>query len=167
MRPPRGTTPDASRYHPARVTKRKMLVVEDGTEYEEFAKTFLGERFEVRAARSAGEALSALRSEPADVLFVDLRFERAPAEVLVGDVETTARRLFGGDRARALRWIKDQQGTLVLAELRKAGFAQRAIFVHDFPPERLANLAKLYGDVHAVPSFDASAILALYEEARP
>lgn len=140
-----------------------MLVVEDGTEYEEFAKTFLGDRFDVTCSHSAAEALRTLRGATFDVLFVDLRFERAPAEVLVGDVESTARRLFGGDRARALRWIKDQQGTLVLAELRKAGFAQRAVFVHDFPADRLKNLAKLYGDVHAVPSFDAGAILALYE----
>jgi ActR/RegA family two-component response regulator len=139
-----------------------MLVVEDGTEYEEFAKTFLGDRFDVSAARSAAEAVRMLREGPFDVLLVDLRFERAKAETLVGDVDATARRLFGGDRARALRWIKDQQGTLVLAEIRKAGFAQRAVFVHDFPEERLKNLGKLYGDVHAVPSFDAAAIGALF-----
>jgi len=50
----------------------------------------------------------------------------------------------------------------VLAEIRKAGFAQRAVFVHDFPEERLKNLGRLYGDVHAVPSFDAAAIGALF-----
>jgi hypothetical protein len=144
-----------------------MLVVEDGTEYEEFAKTFLGDRFDVKSVRSAAEALAALKSGAFDVLFVDLRFERAPAETLVGDVESTARRLFGGDRARALRWIKDQQGTLVLAEIRKAGFAQRACFVHDFPDDRLKNLAKLYGDVHAVPSFDAAAIGAIFAGGDP
>lgn len=139
-----------------------MLVVEDGREYEEFARTFLGDRFDVVTAHSAAEAVEALAREPVDVLLVDLRFERAPAEALIGDVEATARRLFGGDRARALRWIKDQQGTLVLAEIRKAGFAQRAVFVHDFPPDRLKNLEKLYGDVHAVPGFDAAAIGALF-----
>jgi len=31
--------------------------------------------------------------------------------------------------------------------------------VHDFPPRRLANLAKLYGKVSAVASFDAAAIV--------
>ena len=147
------------------MAKKKMLVVEDGTEYEEFAKTFLGDRYDVIAARSAAEAVQVLRAEPCDVMLVDLRFERAPQDVLVGDVELTARRLFGGDRSRALRWIKDQQGTLVLAEIRKAGFAQRAVFVHDFPAGRLDNLAKLYGDVHAVASFDAAAIGALFDEA--
>ncbi len=143
-----------------------MLVVEDGTEYEEFANTFLGARFLVVAAHSATEAIEQLRSRSVDALLVDLRFERAPSDLLVGDVDATARRLFGGDSVRALRWIKDQQGTLVLAEIRKAGFRQRAVFVHDFPSERLKNLAKLYGDVHAVPGFDAAAIGAVLD-ARP
>ena len=142
-----------------------MLVVEDGTEYEEFARTFLGARFDIVAAHSAEEALAVLRDRHVDVLFVDLRFERAPATALVGDVDATARRLFGGDRVRALRWIKDQQGTLVLAELRRAGFAQRAVFVHDFKKERLENLGKLYGDVHAVPGFDATAIGVIFDGA--
>jgi hypothetical protein len=146
--------------------KKKLLVIEDGHEYEEFARTFLAARFDVVRAGSAAEALAHLRDAPFDALLVDLRFERAPVEALIGDVEATAKRLFGGDRTRALRWLKDQQGTLVLGELRKAGFGQRAVFVHDFPPERLANLAKLYGDVHAVPAFDAAAILALFAEGR-
>ncbi len=143
-----------------------MLVVEDGTEYEEFARTFLGARFDVVTAHSAREAIERLRARTVDVVLVDLRFERAPSEALIGDVDATAKRLFGGDRVRALRWIKDQQGTLVLAEIRKAGFAQRAVFVHDFPEERLRNLGKLYGDVHAVPGFDAGAIGSLFD-ARP
>jgi hypothetical protein len=33
------------------------------------------------------------------------------------------------------------------------------VFVHDFPPRRLANLRRLYGLVAAVPSFDAAAIV--------
>ena len=78
----------------------------------------------------------------------------------MGDLDDTAARMFAGDRTRALRWLKDQQGTLVLAKLREAGFAQRAVFVHDFPARRLDNLRRLYGDVGAVPGFDAAAILS-------
>jgi hypothetical protein len=59
-----------------------------------------------------------------------------------------------------LRWLQDQQGTLILAELRAAGHAQPALFVHPFPPRRLENLRKLYGAVDAVDSFDAAAIAA-------
>jgi DNA-binding NarL/FixJ family response regulator len=136
-----------------------LLVIEDGAEYEEFARLFLAERFDVVSAHSAREALDAAASHAIDAMLIDLRFERARDEDLVGDVEGTASRLFAGDRARATRWLKEQQGTLILGELRKAGHAQPAVFVHDFPPPRLANLKKLYGRVAAVPSFDASAIV--------
>ena len=136
----------------------RLLVLEDGTEYEEFARLFLGDRFEIVAAHDAKEALALAHAAPFDAMLVDLRFERARSEDLIGDVPAIARRMFGGDAQRALRWLKDQQGTLILAELRKAGFAQPAVFVHDFPAERLRNLRKLYGDVHAVPTFDAGAI---------
>ena len=149
--------------HPARPA---LLVIEDGTEYVEFARLFLGAAFDVLAARSARDALALLADPGADALLVDLRFDRAPREDLVGDVDETAARLFGGDRPRALRHVQDQQGALVLGALRSAGFAQRAVFVHDFPPRRLANLRTLYGDVHAVPSFDAAAILTALADAR-
>jgi hypothetical protein len=143
-----------------------LLVVEDGTEYVEFARLFVGDAFDVLAARSAREALALLTDPGADALLVDLRFDRAPREDLVGDVDALAARLFGGDRARALRHVQDQQGALVLGALREAGFPQRAVFVHDFPPRRLANLRALYGDVHAVPSFDANAIRGALAGAR-
>ena len=150
----------------------RLLLIEDGTEYEEFARHFLADRFEIDAAHSGAEARERLESaerDPAraiDALLVDLRFERARPEDLVGDLGELARRMFTGDLERARRWAKDQQGTLILGELRKAGFRQRAVFVHDFPPDRLANLRKLYGDVHAVPGFDAVAIARALEGTR-
>ena len=54
--------------------------------------------------------------------------------------------------------MQDQQGILILADLRRRGFQQGAVFVHDFPTRRLQNLQKLYGAVRAVPTFDAVAI---------
>jgi CheY-like chemotaxis protein len=139
---------------------RRVLVIEDGCEYAEFARLFLGPDLAVIAAQSATEALRLAASDPPDVLLVDLRFDRAPAAVLIGDVDATAERLFAGDRARALRHLQDQQGVLILAELRKSGHAQPAVFVHDFPARRLDNLRRLYGDVRAVPNFDAAALRA-------
>jgi hypothetical protein len=136
---------------------KRLLVIEDGDEYAEFARLFLRD-FAVAAAHSAAEALAALRDAGADALLVDLRFDRAPAAALVGDLDATAARLFGGDRVRALGYLQDQQGTLILAALRDAGFSQPALFVHDLPPRRLANLRQLYGAVDAVPSLDAAAI---------
>ncbi|MSP62692.1 MAG: hypothetical protein EXR72_20655 [Myxococcales bacterium] len=139
---------------------RTLLVIEDGTEYREFAQLFLGPDFAVRSAVSADEALAEIARHGADALLIDLRFDRAPPEALTGDLDATAKRLFAGDRARALRYLQDQQGALILARLRAAGHAQPAVFVHDFPPRRLDNLRKLYGAVQAVPSFDAAAIRA-------
>ncbi len=141
---------------------RRLLVIEDGTEYEEFARLFLADAAEVRAVRSAAEALAALAAERFDAMLVDMRFERAPRETLVGDVEE-ARRLFGGDTTRAERYLKDQQGALVLAQLRAQGHHQPALFVHDFPPRRLENLRRLYGRVDALSSFDARALRAWLE----
>ena len=133
-------------------------MIEDGDEYVEFARLFLAEQYVVHAAKSGAEALALLEKQGADALLIDLRFDRAPPEVLLGDLEATAARLFGRDRDRALRYLKDQQGALILAELRRAGHLQRAVFVHDFPPRRLENLRQLYGDVAAVPTFDATAL---------
>ena len=139
-----------------------LLVIEDGDEYEEFARLFLSTRYgEVLAAHTCVEALA--HAAAADALLIDLRFERAPNDVLVGDLAGAARR-FGGDEARAARWLKEQQGTLILAALREAGHAQPAVFVHDFPERRRKNLEKLYGRVGAVPAFDAARILATLEE---
>jgi CheY-like chemotaxis protein len=90
---------------------KRLLVIEDGTEYAEFARTFLGE-WEIRTASSANEALAELASRGADALLLDLRFDRAGREQLVGDLAETAVRLFSGDGARALRHVQDQQGTL-------------------------------------------------------
>ena len=61
---------------------KRLLVVEDGTEYEEFARVFLAAAFDVRACRSAEEALSAAREVAPDALLMDLRFERAANETL-------------------------------------------------------------------------------------
>lgn len=138
---------------------RHLLIVEDGSEYSEFAQLWLAGAFAVRTARSAAQALALLATPPpVDALLIDLRFDRAPAADLVGDVDGTAQRMFGGDRARALRYVQDQQGALILGELRARGHHQPALFVHDFPPRRLENLRRLYGAVDAVPSFDAAAI---------
>lgn len=137
---------------------RKLLVIEDGNEYEEFARLFLSDSFEIRVAHSAAEAFELLAEGPVDGFLVDLRFDRSEEADLVGDIDGTAARLFAGERASAVRYLKDNQGTLALAALREAGYHQPAVFVHDFTARRLQNLRRLYGEVRAVPSFDAGSI---------
>ena len=140
------------------MTRKSLLVVEDGEEYAEFARLFLSEEFDVRGTRTAGAAIAAVRDAMPDALLLDLRFDRTPAADLLGDVPELASRLFGGDHARAQRYVQDQQGALILAALRELGCHAPAVFVHDFPARRLDNLRRLYGRVAAVPSFDAAAI---------
>ena len=144
---------------------KRLLVIEDGHEYAEFARLFLAAHFHILVAQRAADALACLRSDRVDVLLIDLRFDRAVEADLVGDVAATAHRLFAGDRERALRHLQDQQGVLILAELRAARFGQRAVFIHEFQPRRMENLRRLYGPVHALPTFDCAALLrALAEE---
>jgi len=140
------------------VNKKHIIIIEDGSEYEEFARLFLSDRCEIDAAHSASEALTLLHDKKVDAFLIDLRFDRSIEADLVGDLEATASRLFAGDRASATAYLQDHQGALILAELRKAGHSQPAVFVHDFAPQRLRNLCRLYGKVRAVPSFDAKRI---------
>jgi hypothetical protein len=144
---------------------KQLLVIEDGNEYEEFARLFLGAHFQILVARRAVDAIACLRAEPVDALLIDLRFDRAAEADLVGDVKGTAARLFGDDRERALRHLQDQQGVLILAELRTAGFRQRAVFIHEFLPLRMENLRRLYGPIVALPTFDSAAVLRALEGA--
>ena len=139
---------------------KTLLVIEDGNEYEEFVRLFLSDAWHLRAAHSLAEARTVLEKEKVDALLVDLRFTRSDEDELVGDVAALASSLFAGDQEKAARYVREQQGVLVLAALREAGHAQRAVFVTDFAKRRLANLKALYGDVEAVPSFDAAAVRA-------
>ncbi len=146
----------------ASTSEKRILIVEDGDEYERFARLFLADACRLLTAHSAKEALAVLAANSADGFLMDLRFDRAPESVLAGDIEGTAERLFGRDRTEAVRYLKEHQGTLILAEIRKAGHRARAVFIHDFPSRRLENLRRLYGDVVSFPSFDAAQIRKVF-----
>ncbi len=93
---------------------RRLLVVEDGTEYAEaFAR--LAPEVEVVRAASLGEARAALASG-ADALFLDVVFDRVPEEALAGDLPALVAR-FGGDRDRAVRHLAENQGFYLLDAL--------------------------------------------------
>ena len=141
---------------------KRILIVEDGDEYRRFAELFLADTCHLRTAHSAAEALALLEEGPADGFLLDLRFDRSLESDIIGDPAATAERLFAGDRTEAVRYLKEQQGTLILAEIRKHGHTGRAVFIHDFPARRLDNLKRLYGDVVSFPSFDAAKIRAAF-----
>jgi len=136
----------------------RILIVEDGTEYLEFFRLFLAEGHEYLHAQSGHGALDQLDAEPVDLVVLDMRFERSSPSELMGDPDEVARDYFGGDLDRASRFLHDNQGTFVLAGLRDGGHDQPALFVHDMPGRKLENLKDLYGNVVAVPHFDARAI---------
>ncbi len=143
-----------------------LLVIEDGHEYSEFVAVFFRD-WQARRATSAGEALALLAAAPVDAFLMDLRWTQGDEAALTGDLEGTATRLFAGDRARARHYLLDHQGTFILAALRAAEHHQPALFINDLAPRRLANLRTLYGDVRAVPRFDAAAMRAALEAKAP
>lgn len=143
---------------------QNLLVIEDGHEYTEFARAFLSIHFEIIRAATGREALVQLEDRMFAGLLIDVRFDRIASGDLLGDIKETAVRFYAGDEGRALRYLQDQQGILILAKARLLGHMQPAVFVHDFPPRRVQNLRKLYGAVFAVPSFDSKAILRCLHE---
>jgi CheY-like chemotaxis protein len=123
----------------------RVLVVEDGEEYSANLARFLPGGLTLARAGSGAEALAALATSTFHVIFLDMRFDRTPAEALLGDLAATADR-FNGDLERARRFLEDNQGAYVLAALREAGCGLPVVFSHDFSgePRRWANLEQRY-----------------------
>ena len=135
-----------------------VLIVEDGTEYLDFFRLFLAGEHEYLHACCCREALARLDQESISALVLDMRFDRTPLEDLDGELEQVALAYFGGDLSRAQRYLQDGQGAIILAQIRRHGHEQPALFVTDMPTRKLENLRSLYRRVHAVPTFDAAAI---------
>lgn len=122
----------------------RVLVVEDGHEYIHNLTRFVSEGFAFTRAGDGPEALDLLAAQPFEVIFLDMKFDRAPR--LLGDLDATRQR-FAGDEARARRFLEDNQGAIVLGALREAGFQQPAVFSYDFDsePRRFRNLQRRHG----------------------
>lgn len=127
---------------------RRVLVVEDGTEY-------VGGFERLAAARSLAvvfsrahdleSALATLAADGPDALFLDVVFDRTPEDRLAGDVEVLVAR-FGGDRARALRHLATHQGFYVLDALAPLLPRIPVVLAYDFSAE-LQRLEALRGRV--------------------
>ncbi len=126
----------------------RVLVVEDGSEYTETLERFLTEGFTFQRAGSGPAALAALAAGPFDVVFLDMRFDRAPEVELLGDLDEIADR-FNGDPVQARRFLEDHQGNFVLAALREAGHALPVLLSYDFTsePRRWERLERRYAPV--------------------
>jgi hypothetical protein len=126
------------------VTRRTILVVEDGTEYVDAFRRLApeGAAVEWLHAQDAAAARCLLGDRQVDAIFLDVVFDRTPPDALVGDLESLIAR-YSGDRGRALAHLADNQGFYVAADLAPAiPPGVRVLLAYDFTPDpaRLAAL---------------------------
>lgn len=103
----------------------RFVVCEDGAEYLERFRRFLGDSFDFFPAHDFSEAHAA--ATDADALLLDLDFRRTPPERLVDEQGPAPAPLDAGTRAR----LAETQGILILRRLRAAGVALPAILFAD------------------------------------
>lgn len=131
---------------------RRVLIIEDGTEYIETMTRFLADGFAWERAGSGPAGLARLAEGGIDAVFLDMRFDRAPENELLGDLDEVAER-FSGDRVLARRFVEDHQGTYILAALREAGIALPVVLSYDFSaePRRWERLSQRFAPVRYLP----------------
>ena len=124
----------------------KVLIVEDGHEYSETMARYLGNGFTLGRAGDGVDALDMLRAEHWDVVFMDMRFDRAHR--LLGE-EGAVRNRFGGDPERIRRFLERHQGTYIADAIRAAGYGTPILFSYDFgrEPGRWEHLSDRLGRV--------------------
>jgi hypothetical protein len=105
--------------------RRRFVVCEDGTEYLERFRRFLGDAFDFLPAHDFGEADAA--AADADAILLDLDFRRTPSERLVDEQGPAPAPLDVGTRTR----LSETQGILILRRLRAADVSLPAILFAD------------------------------------
>jgi len=105
--------------------KPRFVVCEDGHEYLDRFRRFLGESFELVAAADYATARAA--AADADGLLFDLDFRRTPANRLVDEHGPAPPRLSDAARSR----LAETQGILILRRLRADGVRLPAILFAD------------------------------------
>ncbi len=126
------------------MTRRRILVVEDGNEYVEVFRRLVPwpGGIELLHAQDAAAAWRVIAEAPVEAVFLDVVFDRTPPEKLTGDLDQLLER-FCGDRSRAFEHLARNQGFYIadaLAPLLPAGV--RVVLACDFSsePARLAAL---------------------------
>jgi hypothetical protein len=103
----------------------RFVVCEDGSEYLDRFRRFLGDAFELVPAHDFEAARAALAG--ADGLLLDLDFRRTPPARLVDERGPAPATLDPGTRAR----LVETQGILILRQLRATGVTLPAILFAD------------------------------------
>jgi hypothetical protein len=107
------------------MSKLRFVVCEDGNEYLDRFRRFLGEEFEFVVAHDYAEVCDVM--DGAAGLLLDLDFRRTPAERLVDERGIVARAPDDGTRRR----LAETQGILILRQLRATGVTLPAILFAD------------------------------------
>jgi hypothetical protein len=107
----------------------RFVVCEDGTEYLERFRRFLGDAFEFTAAGDFAAALAAVNggAPAAAGLLLDLDFRRTPPERLVDEAGPAPPGLDAGSRRR----LAETQGILILRQLRARAVQLPALLFAD------------------------------------
>lgn len=135
---------------------RRVLVIEDGTEYTEaFERLSPGLGGPLAAfdrAGSGAEARSRLSATAYSAVFLDVVFDRTPEAVLEGDLPALVHR-FGGDRRRAVRQLEELQGFYLLDALAPLLPPVPVVLAYDFgaEPARLAALRRRVPTLAGLP----------------
>jgi len=117
-----------------RLNGLRVLVVEDGDEYYDSLTRFVpGPRY--LRADGAAAALATLQKDGADLVYLDMRFDRIPRAKLIGD-HAAAARAHNGDPKRGWRYLQNHQGLFILNALADAGHGQLPVVLsYDFQRE--------------------------------
>ena len=130
----------------------QVLIIEDGDEYlESLSRFVIGPQY--AQVRCAAEALQWLRQEHADVIYLDMRFDRLERSRLLGDVQDAVRR-HNGNSERGYRYLANNQGLFILEELRRHGYGHvPVILAYDFSHElsRFAVLSERHPNLSWIP----------------
>lgn len=134
------------------MTGKTVLVIEDGNEYIDVLSRFVTE-FNYEQAHDGQTALQLLQQGTADLIYLDMRFDRTPRDLLIGDHSQQTKR-FGGDVERAWQFLEKNQGLFILNYLHQNGVTDTPVVVsHDFSnqPTRWAHLSKTYPNLSWLP----------------
>ena len=134
------------------VNESVVLIVEDGDEYLDSLSKFVNGPTYLQA-KSGEQAVTMLREQEADLIYLDMRFDRIPMSDLLGD-HIKATREHNGDPLRAFKFLQNNQGLFILEKLRKEHMTHiPVILAYDFSRQlkRYDHLRRIHPSLRWVP----------------
>jgi hypothetical protein len=126
--------------------RRAFAVVEDGTEYIQRFRRFLGESFDFVPA--ADFATARVAAAGVDGLLLDLDFRRTPPDRLIDEQGRAAVAVDAGTRRR----LSETQGILILRRLRAEAITLPAVLFADLDDRQAEFLRRTLAPLAIAPS---------------